>query len=232
MSEATTPKEWGLFPGTAPGLLRDSSPMARDLGILLTDALATKARLGLKTVTRRPVESRLQEADCVEPCEEGLWEFSVLEGATGTPLATVPARILGSGIAEVGGRLWVRECFAESGELVVFRADHPEGYYPGAHLQPWRPSIHMSKRVARTWGRIVSVRPERLFAITNEDAVREGFPGRTLDAPGTPWHGRKVRPKAQFCVAWDRAYRERGLGFKANPWVWRIEWEPIERPKL
>lgn len=78
----------------------------------------------------------------------------------------------------------------------------------------WRPSIHMPDWAARIRRRVLSVTVERLQDITEEDAVREGFPaGR---------HG-GTSARNDFLCAWDDIYLNRGLASTVNPWVWRYE---------
>lgn len=89
-----------------------------------------------------------------------------------------------------------------------------DGDAPGTHGCPvtqrgkWRPSIHMPKWAARTWGRITDVRVQRVQDITEGDASAEGFASRE-----------------QFLEAWDALYPE-----TMNPWVWAITWEKVTRP--
>lgn len=219
-----------------------------DLGILLTDELALAAFEGRKTETRRPIPlDRIKEphpgciwAEClcrqVHPSDT-LCE--VCSARFGLPV------IRGAGTAEPGGRLWVRECWAptcqaadpichcETGELhgVEYRADtgNPRpGEWPrhtdDPHAPTWRPSIHMPKRAARTWGRIESVRAERLDAITEAGAVREGFAAD--ERMGTT-------ARQNFLAAWCRLYGEFAGDFALinNPWVWVISWAPISKPE-
>ena len=100
--------------------------------------------------------------------------------------------------------------------------------FPGAkkdvHTEKWRPSIHMPDWAARIRRRVVSVTVERVQDITEDDAVREGFPaGR---------HG-GTSARNDFLCAWDDIYLNRGFGSAVNPWVWRIEFgaESVEGEK-
>ena len=204
-----------------------------DLGILLTDDLAQAAFDGRKTVTRRPMVRGCEAqpspgyswADClcreIDPCD--------------TPCEVCNSRfgfavIRGAGTAEVGGRVWVREAFLMGrtsvqqvcgehvghwttiGAPILYRAD---GHKPhrvsdeyGAAFYCVRPSIHMPKWAARTWGRIVSVRPCDLSGIDDVEAQREGF------------------DTAAECVAAIRAI------YPDARWFWRVEWSPIDRPEV
>lgn len=109
-------------------------------------------------------------------------------------------RIPGAGTATIGRRVWVRECFQvwttpgyeypdevdlvegklpkdggdygwTAGRNCHYRANfkHPDNDYP------WRPSIHMPKWAARTWGTLTSVTPCDLSDIDDAEAQREGF---------------------------------------------------------
>jgi len=78
----------------------------------------------------------------------------------------------------------------------------------------WRSGRFQPKWACRPqrW-EIVSVRPESLQDITEEDSVWEGFYNREC-----------------FSEAWDSINAKRGYPWEKNPWVWRIEWnpEPVE----
>lgn len=233
-----------------------------DLGILLTDRLAQAAHDGRKTVTRRPVDATgyrwlglgpcSDDAGPVHPARRCERHEGVLHGHINSfNWANFNrANIRGAGTAKVGGRVWIRESFwcarrcghiDSTGEYVLGPWTRTVHYGLGAadgqrdlgmpeidfQRYYWRrrPSIHMPKWAARTWGRIVSVRPERLQDITDADAKREGFTDG-LVAVGMLPH------VAAFRSTWNDCYAARGLGWDANPWVWRIEWERIGRPEV
>ena len=189
-----------------------------DLGILLTDALAQRAHQGTKTVTRRPV------AQPERPAAEGkIWRDCIchLIHPLDTPCPSCdgrfgPAVIRGAGTAEVGGRVWVRECWApiadsiDDGPRALYRAsaDHALVIHMAEAGDRWRPSIHMPKWAARTWGRVTSVTLCDLSRIDDAEARREGF-----DA-------------AEECVAAIRAlYPEQAM-------FWRVEWVPMPAPEV
>lgn len=92
----------------------------------------------------------------------------------------------------------------------------------------WRPSIHMPKEVARIWLKVTDVRVERLQDITHIDIIMEGFVPEYLDAHS----GEKTRD--DFVKLWDSTVPKKKLsicGWKANPWVWVIEFKRIEKPE-
>lgn len=93
--------------------------------------------------------------------------------------------------------------------------------------QKWMPSIHMPKWAARILLEVVSVRAERLQDITQCDAIAEGMPpshpsvDRISQGFGYPDFSRSA-----FAQTWDACY---GKGaWDANPWVWRVEFKPVE----
>lgn len=205
--------------------------MPRDLGILLTDSLALAAFEGRKTVTRRPMSP--QPPGCYSRLvwsNYGSKHYAHPPGSVSGACWQGPASIPGSGIAEVGGRVWIREAFLMGrtsvqqacgehvgywttlGAPILYRAD---GHKPhrvsdeyGAPFYCVRPSIHMPKRFSRTWGRIASVRPCDLSTIDDAEARREGF------------------DTAAECMA-----AIRGI-YPTQRWFWRVEWERIDRPNL
>lgn len=209
----------------------------------MTNAMARACHDGRKTVTRRPVSGPVLHR---RPDDIGSGPLVDADGLNIRPI------IPGAGTAKVGGRVWIRECWKpvmgpwrshveyRAGGRTLKVPDAQERFPklgrfalrvpgvrpPDIHSEAWRPSIHMPKWACRTWGRIVSVRPERLQDITEEDARREGFkpqhPGGLVSLPPSC--------KAALVATWNDLYEARGLGWNANPWVWRIEWERIERP--
>lgn len=85
----------------------------------------------------------------------------------------------------------------------------------------WHPSIHMPKEAARIWLKVTDVRVERLQDMTDDDAEAEGCFDYTSTALGFP-------------DVWDSTIKKSDLdryGWKANPWVWVIEFERCEKPE-
>jgi hypothetical protein len=142
---------------------------------------------------------------------------------------------------QVGDVLWVRETWARaigSKELtpfekataveisperfIVFKAEskeetHPE--HPEWGKKRWKPSIHMPKNAARIWLRITNVRVELLQDISYEDIKAEGAAEFGCTTHRLNWQ-----------TLWQSI---NGIdSWNANPWVWVIEFERIEKPKL
>lgn len=137
-----------------------------------------------------------------------------------------------------GDRLWVRETWCDLRDVrtddpglqaiqtgALYRADYPGDtlFHDDRPEEPirWRPSIHMPRHKCRTVLDIVNIRVERLQAITESDAIKEGVTICERHANG--YCAGEYLPPAV------RAYRElweaiNGAGsWDANPWVWVIE---------
>lgn len=84
-----------------------------------------------------------------------------------------------------------------------------------------RNGMFMPKAAARLWREVVSVRPERLQDITEEDAIREGIQFN----PAAPASTSNV---GAFSKLWNSIY---GAGaFARNGWVWRVEFGGTDMP--
>ncbi len=204
---------------------------------LFNDQMARAIVEGRKTVTRRPI------LDVFGGSPPTGARFREYHRSVPAACFTVPYYMPGTHWyarfpCAPGDLLIGRECWAavrdddeewnEStyhGGRVEYRADHdpplrkPGGWddaEPGdAEMVHWRPSIHMPDWAARIRRRVLSVTVERVQDITEEDAVREGFSvGEEYEVFGA---------STRFCAVWNSAYAAKGLGWDANPWVWRIE---------
>ncbi|HBY7762737.1 hypothetical protein [Klebsiella pneumoniae] len=125
-----------------------------------------------------------------------------------------------------GDRIWVRETWAEAGasapDLKLYRANYPEHVpsiyenVPPAEEIRWTPSIHMPRTASRILLEITGVRVERLRSMSQDDARAEGV----IAASGSMEAG------LAFRELWDSIYGEES--WKANPWVWVIEFKRVE----
>lgn len=156
---------------------------------------------------------------------------------------------------QVGDILWVRETWIEMPYGFAYRADgeEPEGWDQDDR---WAPSIHMPRKAARLFLRVTSVRVELLQDITEEGALSEGIPDEwPMDPVYCPYckgeglvgaihpvslgymevdcpRCRKARDR--FANLWDSTIKREDThisGWKANPWVWVIEFERCEKPE-
>lgn len=101
-----------------------------------------------------------------------------------------------------------------------------DGYEDGRSC--WKPSIHMPRAASRILLEITDVRVERLNAISQEDAQAEG-----MELTGwrptysDPDSGSEVMtPYDNFAELWSSIYGEGS--WKADPWVWVIEFKRVE----
>lgn len=124
-----------------------------------------------------------------------------------------------------GDRMWVREAFAKTcvaqapglGEIYVYRDGDNRTDYGG----PWKPSIHMPRRACRILLEVIGVRVERLNNISDADCIAEGCPG----GRAIPGYGYNATPFECYKWLWESIY---GAGsWKANPWVWVIEFRRL-----
>ncbi|HFZ1094875.1 TPA: hypothetical protein ACIJTY_000356 [Klebsiella oxytoca] len=156
----------------------------------------------------------------------------------------------------VGDRIWVRETFScignEDGHPVdakgnlcsreeaqrIYRASaiqkpnnyglwsSPDGFdFEGA----WTPSIHMPRWASRILLEITNVRVERLNSIHDVDAMREGIQNLTTCSHadfGIPGVVNAQHPVRAFQLLWESIYG--ADNWKANPWVWVIEFKRVE----
>ena len=135
---------------------------------------------------------------------------------------------------EVGDILYVRETWhkytkrvgnGESCHLAEFYGYKASIANSEDANEPWKPSIHMSKEAARIWLKVTDVRVERLQDITEIQAQAEGCNSGLLTGP--------CNARGQFENLWNRTIKKSDIdtyGWKANPWVWVIEFERCEKP--
>lgn len=100
-----------------------------------------------------------------------------------------------------------------------------DGYEDGRSC--WKPSIHMPRAACRILLEVTSVRVERLNSISQEDAQAEGMEltgwrptYSDPDSGGEVW-----TPYDNFAQLWESIYGEDS--WKANPWVWVIEFKVV-----
>lgn len=143
-----------------------------------------------------------------------------------------------------GDRLWVREEWwyydqaafdARDIEGVVYRADQSDASLRDERRlvkrkeDRWCSPIHMPRWASRITLEVVSVRVERVQAVSHDDAVSEGMSAGVWRA-GDGAHRRSPlgsNAVKRFAILWDELNFARGYGWDANPWVWRIEFKRI-----
>ncbi len=147
---------------------------------------------------------------------------------------------------QVGDRLWVRETWAvfqlesEGGHKefpnILYRADNSTKLlvnqvvwkYNTPKLK-WRPSIFMPRWASRITLEITDIKVQRLWEITEEDAIAEGV----LSEEGIKYWNEhplsfatKTSPKDEYARLWDNLNIKK-YPWYLNPWVWVIEFKRI-----
>lgn len=132
---------------------------------------------------------------------------------------------------------WFEECSKAEKKYIschyIYRADYTpkeEVEYgveikPGIYRMPWRPSLHMPKEAARIFLRVTDIKVERLQDIKESGARNEGFVNNVMLV-----NGKSAR--RNFFELWNSTVPKKDLaqyGWNANPWVWVIEFERIEK---
>jgi hypothetical protein len=141
---------------------------------------------------------------------------------------------------EIGDLLWVRETFRPKGHSFPI-GEHFE-YKATAEAdgnpinEPWKPSIFMPKDAARIFLKITNIRVERLFNISDQDAISEGVEVIHRAEETVPVYKNYLisenkgttNPRKSFLTLWESINGTQSIN--DNPWVWVIEFERIEKP--
>lgn len=133
-----------------------------------------------------------------------------------------------------GDILYVRETWAElknangSHKRYVYRATDTFPFGESGYIIKfcWSPSLHMPKEAARIFLRVRNARIERLQDITDAEAEKEGGqPQNPFDYAVNKWPNLE-----HFKEIWNSTIKKSDIdryGWKANPWVWVIEFERV-----
>lgn len=87
-------------------------------------------------------------------------------------------------------------------------------------LVKWKPSIHMPKKIARLYLRVIDVQAKKLNDMNDFEFVKEGVS--------------KENALFNFSSLWDSTLKKENIAkysWSSNPWVWVIEFQVIERGK-
>jgi hypothetical protein len=126
----------------------------------------------------------------------------------------------------------VRETFGVNSqpEVYSYRADWHNGV---KHVNKWRPSIFMPREASRITLEIVSVRVERLQAISGRDAIAEGIEAFVMDLEGSTVTTFRDYLTGEMNRAARNSYQTlwqsmNGLeSWAGNPFVWVIEFKTL-----
>src|SRR5690606_8173259 len=137
---------------------------------------------------------------------------------------------------QVGDILWVRETWQTSYNYendnwdYIYKSDG--GYWiDDDGPMKWKPSIHMPKAAARIFLEVTNVRVERLFDISEKDAIAEGI---IVIEPEEAYNsydkgvGSYATARGSFFSLWSSINGQASLD--ANPWVFVYEFKRVERP--
>lgn len=134
-----------------------------------------------------------------------------------------------------GDRLWVRETFAEIGCIgwqidkfeYAYRADFPCGKWEGNAdmvFEKWKPSIFMPRVASRIMLEVTDIRCERLWDISEADAIAEGIEP-IIGPDGETYYGNYgdgeniyLQPIESFMTLWESIHANGPM----NPFVWVI----------
>ena len=125
---------------------------------------------------------------------------------------------------QTGDILYVRETWLKADDGIHYRADETttSKELRESYGYKWKPSIHMPKDLARIFLKVKDVKIERLQDI--KDSWRFGEEGIN------EVHGFRSEMVHDFIKLWNSTIKKIDLdqyGWKANPWVWVIEFERV-----
>jgi hypothetical protein len=138
-----------------------------------------------------------------------------------------------------GDRLWVRETFyhdPEDAETPLYRADGDLDFDRFDAGCKWQPSIFMPRTLSRITLEITNVRVERLWSISDQDAIAEGLDEvacpvantklwRNYD-PSNGW-SKGLSPMSSYRSLWESINAKRAP-WLSNPWVWVLTFERVD----
>lgn len=129
---------------------------------------------------------------------------------------------------KIDDTLYIRETWRHYKDGYMYKASCNEDW-DGL----WKPSIHMPKEAARIWLKVTNVRVERLQDMTVDDAHKEGIDIHTDSiTDGEILNAHHDFSLERFETLWDSTIPKKDIelyGWFANPWVWVIEFERIEK---
>lgn len=230
----------------------------REKGLIFNSEMVRAILDGRKTQTRRPIKWKQTRFTEIGEREDGSkWPWSEdAEHACDfwhpCPFGAVGDRIW---VRETWGV--VSHELDEDGRIQPWKPDRPataihempfgNGYYSGHAIYAadgdftwgdddgyedgrscWKPSIHMPRAASRILLEITDVRVERLNAISQEDAQSEGteLTGWRPTYSDPDSGGEVMTPYDNFAELWSSIYGDES--WKANPWVWVIEFKRVE----
>lgn len=152
-------------------VVTDERPDVKHRPIIFKATMVRAIMEGRKTQTRRPLKPAPTLRDRVwswsaNRCGEGAtWDNSITRGLERMLRRWSP-------FGQVGDRLWVKETWAEhpDGDGIIYRATDPGWDDSGSGLK-WKSSMSMPRTASRLTLEILSVRVERVEAISEVDGA-------------------------------------------------------------
>lgn len=203
-----------------------STPMVQ--AILENRKTMTRRTKGLEKYNEAPDEWRYDGIS-----EEGDYAMELLDN--GNPKEIYSEIFPAYNLGDV---LWVRETCLPlkivdvlDNEQILYKADQgAEDFIKGIHSK-WKPSIFMPKHACRIFLKIKSIKVERLWDISKEDAISEGieilglgFKNYDNYVPLTAFDN----TQSSFFSLWSKINGLKSL--QENPFVFVYEFEQIEKP--
>lgn len=138
-----------------------------------------------------------------------------------------------------GDILYVRETWAEMCTLIPKLGEYDQSILYKATYKPnpdydvpkikWKSSIFMPKEAARIFLRVTNVSVAKLQDITTKNMQEEGLTSMAVFA------GDKEIARQEWALLWNSTIPGKDYNkycFSANPWVWVIEFERIDKPNV
>lgn len=144
---------------------------------------------------------------------------------------------------QAGDILWVRETWNSYNESFYGHAPKEVYLYKANGTDrtcTWKPNIHMPKAACRFRLEITGLRIERLYDITEKDAIAEGVEYKHASGGRSGYQDYEVSglPYPQHCKAFKTAKESFQSLWKSingkkswdkNPWVWVVEFKKISK---
>jgi hypothetical protein len=144
---------------------------------------------------------------------------------------------------KVGEKLWIKETWCilagddENGDPILYKANYNDEAYldelknMGAKVS-WHSGRFMFKKFARIWRDVVSVKPQRLSDMTDEDAMDEGMNEKVASYIGLSL-GELTKDCGFYYLHifrhyWDFLNEKNGHPFSKSEWVWDYGFKELE----
>lgn len=192
-----------------------------DKPIFFNTSMVMAIMEGKKTTTRRIIKSKYENAD-IDWFKNKYGKRLVhiqndVPPPTKNPNGTTSHKLIAMEEIkkpyQIGDTLYVRETWQELNGGYIYKA----GYSDNDNIK-WKPSIHMPKKATRLFLRVKDIKAEKLHEMDKADFIKEGLEERNCFN--------------NFCKLWDSTIKKEDIdkfGWFANPFVWVIDFEVLNR---